>query len=148
MPLIDGYTATALIRTIEVQAGGGVCAVPKAHVPIIALTAFAMAADRVKCLEAGMDDYLTKPLGKSVLLKLMDRHGRSRMNTAHGAQLRMVGRTQFGTSNDPRTGSTPGSPKEPFPAAPTAAATLAATPALPTYHVHVQAFHGVCPGHA
>ena len=56
MPGVDGYEATARIRAWEKQS----C--PGAHIPIIALTAHAMKGDRDRCQEAGMDDYLSKPL--------------------------------------------------------------------------------------
>jgi CheY-like chemotaxis protein len=57
MPEMDGYTAARLLR----EKG---CAIP-----IVALTAFAMKSDAKKCVEAGCDDYLSKPLSKNELLR-------------------------------------------------------------------------------
>ncbi|KAI8387423.1 hypothetical protein BD560DRAFT_320877 [Blakeslea trispora] len=56
MPVMGGFEATQKIREIEHKTRNG------SHVPIIALTAHAMIGDREKCLQSGMDEYVTKPL--------------------------------------------------------------------------------------
>ncbi|MEO5865369.1 MAG: response regulator [Nitrospiraceae bacterium] len=75
MPLVDGFEATRLIRRREAADQEAVThdAVVARHIPIIALTANAMQGDRERCLAAGMDDYLTKPLRKGDLKGILDR---------------------------------------------------------------------------
>ncbi len=65
MPVMDGYEATRQIRSMEGR---------KKHTVIIALTAFAMRDDADKCLEAGMDDYLSKPINGEQLLKILNKY--------------------------------------------------------------------------
>ena len=63
MPVMDGLTATAGIREREGRSGG--------HIPIIAMTANAMKGDKERCLEAGMDGYVSKPVKPSNLGEAM-----------------------------------------------------------------------------
>ncbi|MEP6895659.1 MAG: response regulator, partial [Chloroflexota bacterium] len=65
MPIMDGFEATQQIRAWEQENG--------THIPIIAMTAHAMQGDRERCLAAGMDDYVTKPLQPRVLFSALDR---------------------------------------------------------------------------
>lgn len=65
MPEIDGVEATIRIRQKEMQKGA-------ARLPVIALTAHAMAGDRERCLAAGMDGYVTKPVRVKELFAAID----------------------------------------------------------------------------
>ena len=65
MPEMDGFEATRCIRENETTIGH--------RTPIIAMTAHAMTGDRERCIAAGMDDYISKPLDKGDLLALLDR---------------------------------------------------------------------------
>jgi CheY-like chemotaxis protein len=67
MPEMGGYEATAQIRQREHATGE--------RVPIIALTAHALTGDRERCLEAGMDDYLTKPIEPAKLYAALEKWG-------------------------------------------------------------------------
>jgi signal transduction histidine kinase/ActR/RegA family two-component response regulator len=65
MPVMDGLEASSIIREIEKETGG--------HIPIIGITAYSMKADRERCLEAGMDDYLSKPFSKEDFYKKIEK---------------------------------------------------------------------------
>ncbi len=63
MPEMDGFTATARIRDKEAASGG--------HIPIIAMTGNVMTGDRERCIEAGMDDYVSKPVQYAQLFEVL-----------------------------------------------------------------------------
>jgi two-component system sensor histidine kinase/response regulator len=63
MPEMDGLQATAEIRNREGQRGK--------HIPIVAMTAHAMAGDRERCLDSGMDGYIAKPIHPGELMALI-----------------------------------------------------------------------------
>ena len=64
MPEMNGQQATMAIRELEQETGG--------HVMIVALTAHALNGDREKYLEAGMDDYMPKPIGPRALIQKLE----------------------------------------------------------------------------
>ncbi len=66
MPVLDGYQATSELRKLEIQSG-------LTHQTVVALTAHAIAGEREKCLAAGMDDYLTKPISRNSLAEVLAR---------------------------------------------------------------------------
>jgi two-component system, sensor histidine kinase and response regulator len=68
MPKVDGLDATRRIRALEKES----------RIPIIAMTAHAMSGDRERCLEAGMDDYVSKPVTRSALQEALVRCARVR----------------------------------------------------------------------
>ena len=61
MPEMDGFEATRVLRRQEIETG-------RTRMPVIALTANAISGDKKRCLEAGMDDYVSKPVRRDVLL--------------------------------------------------------------------------------
>ncbi len=67
MPEMDGFQAIAAIRDAERGTGR--------HLPVVALTAHALTGDRERCLAAGMDDYLAKPIRTEALLSMLERLG-------------------------------------------------------------------------
>ncbi len=76
MPLLDGYEATTKLRSLETK--GQIQFQPSlgfdkiCHLPVIALTAHGMSGDREKCLDAGMDDYLPKPITGRALAQILN----------------------------------------------------------------------------
>jgi CheY-like chemotaxis protein len=67
LPKLNGLEATRMIRQLEVEKG-------KRHIPIVALTAWCRPEDRGLCMEAGMDDYLPKPIHKNELYSMVAKH--------------------------------------------------------------------------
>jgi signal transduction histidine kinase/ActR/RegA family two-component response regulator len=73
MPEMDGFQATAAIRSNERGTG--------THIPIIAITGHAMKGDRQRCLDAGMDSYLSKPIRSQELFEAIERFSRASSTT-------------------------------------------------------------------
>jgi len=66
MPYMDGFKATRVIRNPESD-------ILNHDIPIIAMTAYAMKGDRERCLQTGMDDYISKPIDSQRLFEAIDR---------------------------------------------------------------------------
>ena len=66
MPEMDGFECTAIIRDREQKTGS--------RLPIVAMTAHAMKGDEARCLTAGMDGYLSKPIDPDELYDVVERH--------------------------------------------------------------------------
>jgi CheY-like chemotaxis protein len=78
MPEMDGFEATTAIREMEKHTGG--------HIPVIAMTAHAMGGYKERCLEAGMDGYVTKPIRRDLLLQAVEEfQGKPQPGAAAGA---------------------------------------------------------------
>lgn len=88
MPVMDGFTATGKIRA-------GAAGMDKTAVPIVAMTANAVSGDRERCLAAGMNDYLAKPIGIDALRAML---------------VRWLG--QGGDDVEPKVRALPGRPRE------------------------------------
>jgi PAS domain S-box-containing protein len=87
MPEMSGLEATSAIREKEKATGR--------HIPIIAMTAFAMKDDKDRCLEAGMDGYVTKPVEKEVLFEAIEKlTGIAGRETDHGSE-KQIDRSVF-----------------------------------------------------
>jgi two-component system, sensor histidine kinase and response regulator len=88
MPEMDGYQATAEIRRLHKEGA-------LRRIPVIALTANALPEDRERCLAAGMDDYLSKPIARDDLRTMLDKYlsGASGNATASAACRRAAART-------------------------------------------------------
>ncbi|UNK41996.1 ATP-binding protein [Luteimonas sp. S4-F44] len=110
MPVLDGYAATRRWREREREAASGI----GRRLPIVAMTANAMAGDRQKCLDAGMDDYLAKPVTRSELARCLERWWSADARTATGAAGGMMPATnEAETQTDTPVTASPTAPSAP-----------------------------------
>ena len=87
MPELDGFAATRKIRQLEQE---GKLHQGRQNLPIVALTANAVHGDRQRCLDAGMNDYTTKPIDRAVLLQTIERHLQELNRAAHEIEDKVV----------------------------------------------------------
>ncbi|HET7541666.1 MAG TPA: response regulator [Polyangiaceae bacterium] len=79
MPGVDGFEVVRTLRERETTTG--------AHLPVVALTARSRAEDRKRCLAAGMDDFLAKPIDREALWAVIDHAGVAKLKRSYGPQL-------------------------------------------------------------
>jgi signal transduction histidine kinase/CheY-like chemotaxis protein/HPt (histidine-containing phosphotransfer) domain-containing protein len=99
MPILDGYSATRRLREIEAEQG-------KPRMPVIAMTAHAMSGDRERCLQAGMDDYLSKPLDRHLLEETLTRWMQQSPNVAASAAVPAAVAARGSLANTPEPAPT------------------------------------------
>jgi CheY-like chemotaxis protein len=92
MPEMDGFEATRLIREME--------AADRAYTPIVAMTAHALVGDRERCLASGMDDYLSKPLRKEEVLRVLATVSKSSSSSSSSSILSSHLRTRTTDENE------------------------------------------------
>jgi PAS domain S-box-containing protein len=93
MPVMDGFQTTAALRKLKAQR--------KANLPVIAMTAHAFKSDEARCLAAGMDAYLSKPIKAERLIELVERLAERAVGNGQGR----AGDRTAGQGTEPSTGS-------------------------------------------
>lgn len=96
MPVLNGFEATRKIRDIEAVRG--------THIPVIAMTAHAMKGDRARCMQAGMDDYLAKPVRKRELHRMLLEYSGDEFQWDAGKRARKAEASEVADAADQRTG--------------------------------------------